>query len=199
MGLGHSGLGTQWDWDTMGLGHNGPGAQWDWDTIGPLHNGSGTQWACDTMGPVHSGGWDTMGPVQWDWDTMGLVQWDWDTLGRVHNGTGTQWAWHTVGLGHNGPTPPVSMMFVVSPFRCRYELVPLRDRNIGVGVSSMSARIGGILAPLILETASVMNVLPMLIFGGLSVTAATLAFLLPETAGRPLPQLLEDVDTGRSW
>jgi hypothetical protein len=63
----------------------------------------------------------------------------------------------------------------------------------------MSARIGGILAPLILELSSIMPVLPMLVFGGLSVLAATLAFLLPETAGKPLPQNLEDVDSGASW
>ncbi|KAL8570505.1 hypothetical protein ACOMHN_008862 [Nucella lapillus] len=78
------------------------------------------------------------------------------------------------------------------------EVFPTVIRNIGMGVSSMSARIGGILAPLILESSSLMPVLPMLIFGGLSVTAATLAFLLPETADKPLPQLLEDVDSGRS-
>lgn len=78
------------------------------------------------------------------------------------------------------------------------EVFPTVIRNIGMGVSSMSARIGGIMAPLILETATLFPVLPMVIFGGLSVTGATLAFLLPETAGRPLPQLLEDVDSGRS-
>ncbi|XP_076444570.1 organic cation transporter protein-like [Babylonia areolata] len=78
------------------------------------------------------------------------------------------------------------------------EVFPTVVRNIGMGVSSMSARIGGILAPLILETGSLLPVLPMLIFGGLSVGAATLAFLLPETAGRPLPQHLEDVDSGQS-
>ncbi|KAK7107420.1 organic cation transporter protein-like [Littorina saxatilis] len=77
------------------------------------------------------------------------------------------------------------------------EVFPTVVRNIGMGVSSMSARIGGILAPIILESASVLPVLPMLLFGSLSVLAATLAFLLPETAGRPLPQLLENVDIGR--
>ena len=43
MGLGHSGTGAQWDWDTMGLGHNETGAQWDYDTMGLGHSGTGTQ------------------------------------------------------------------------------------------------------------------------------------------------------------
>ena len=45
MGQGHSGTGTQQDWDT-----------WDWDTTGLGHNRTGTQQD-----------WDT-----WDWDTMGV-------------------------------------------------------------------------------------------------------------------------------
>nr|KAG5705621.1 hypothetical protein BaRGS_034819 [Batillaria attramentaria] len=79
------------------------------------------------------------------------------------------------------------------------EVFPTVVRNIGMGVSSMSARIGGILAPVMLETASVTPILPMILFGGLSMLAATLAFLLPETEGRPMPQLLEDVDKAQSW
>lgn len=68
-----------------------------------------------------------------------------------------------------------------------------------MGVSSMSARIGDILAPLILDSADIAPFLPMMLFGGLSMLAAALAFLLPETAGRPLPQFLEDVDYGNNW
>ena len=63
-------------------------------------------------------------------------------------------------------------------------------------MASMSARLGGVLAPLILELASIHAALPLLVFGSLSVLAATLAFLLPETAGKPLPQMLRDADTG---
>ena len=44
MKLGHNGIGTQWDWNTMGMGHNGLThneieTQWDWDTVGLEHNG----------------------------------------------------------------------------------------------------------------------------------------------------------------
>ncbi|XP_076444569.1 organic cation transporter protein-like [Babylonia areolata] len=97
-------------------------------------------------------------------------------------------------VGKFGITASYSIIYLVTA-----EVFPTVIRNIGMGVSSMSARIGGILAPLILETGSLLPVLPMLIFGGLSVGAATLAFLLPETAGRPLPQHLKDVDSGRGW
>ena len=36
--------------------------------------------------------------------------------------------------------------------------------------------------------------LPLLIFGGLSFAGAAASLLLPETAGRSLPQTLEDAD-----
>ncbi|XP_025098374.1 organic cation transporter protein-like isoform X2 [Pomacea canaliculata] len=78
------------------------------------------------------------------------------------------------------------------------EIFPTVVRNIGMGVSSMSARIGDILAPLILESTNIAPFLPMMLFGGLSMLGAALAFLLPETSGRPLPQFLEDVDYGNN-
>ena len=37
MGLGHNGIGTQWDLGTMGLGHIGTGAQRDWGIMGLGH------------------------------------------------------------------------------------------------------------------------------------------------------------------
>ncbi|GFO06263.1 solute carrier family 22 member 6 [Plakobranchus ocellatus] len=67
-----------------------------------------------------------------------------------------------------------------------------------MGVASMSARIGGIVAPLILDLDSVFGPLPLIVFGGLSILAGSLALLLPETAGKPLAQLPEDMDYGKS-
>ncbi|GFR97680.1 organic cation transporter protein [Elysia marginata] len=78
------------------------------------------------------------------------------------------------------------------------EIFPTVIRNIGMGVASMSARIGGILAPLILDLQSVSKPLPLVIFGALSIFAGVMALLLPETAGRPLAQLPEDMDHGSS-
>ncbi|RUS86167.1 hypothetical protein EGW08_006061 [Elysia chlorotica] len=66
------------------------------------------------------------------------------------------------------------------------EIFPTVIRNIGMGVASMSARIGGIVAPLILDLQSYSKPLPLVIFGGMSIFAGVLALLLPETAGKPL-------------
>ncbi|KAK3097252.1 hypothetical protein FSP39_008081 [Pinctada imbricata] len=73
------------------------------------------------------------------------------------------------------------------------EVFPTVVRNIGMGVSSMCARIGGMLSPQILELQNIWVPLPLIVFGALSALAGFLALLLPETAGRPLPQLIEDV------
>ncbi|XP_050394985.2 organic cation transporter protein [Patella vulgata] len=73
------------------------------------------------------------------------------------------------------------------------EVFPTVVRNIGVGVASMSARIGGIMVPTMLDLRSIWTPLPLVIFGSLSIGAGILALLLPETTGEPLPQLLEDV------
>ncbi len=62
-----------------------------------------------------------------------------------------------------------------------------------MGMSSMSARIGGILAPQILELRHISTPLPLLVFGVMSIVAGSLAFLLPETLHKNLPQRLEDV------
>ena len=59
----------------------------------------------------------------------------------------------------------------------------------------MSARIGGILAPIILDLQVISKPFPLLVFGVLSLIAGSLAVTLPETAGRPLPQLPEDVQS----
>lgn len=73
------------------------------------------------------------------------------------------------------------------------EVFPTVVRNIGMGVSSMSARIGGMLAPQILELGNLWGPLTFLVFGGLAFAAGILALFLPETAGKPLPQTIEDV------
>lgn len=66
-------------------------------------------------------------------------------------------------------------------------------------MASMSARIGGLLAPFFLDLKTVSESFPLILFGGLSLLAGSLALMLPETAGKPLPQLPEDVDLGTPW
>ena len=62
-----------------------------------------------------------------------------------------------------------------------------------MGVSSMCARIGGMLAPQILELSRFWGPLPLILFGGFAILSGGLALYLPETSGKPLPQTLEDV------
>ncbi|CAL1533640.1 unnamed protein product [Lymnaea stagnalis] len=96
-------------------------------------------------------------------------------------------------IGKFGITASYAIIYLMAA-----ELFPTVIRNIGMGVASMSARIGGILAPIILDLEVISKPLPLVLFGGLALFAGSLAILLPETAGKPLPQLPEDVDSGKS-
>lgn len=70
------------------------------------------------------------------------------------------------------------------------ENFPTIIRNIGIGACSMSARIGGILAPQILQLNSDSKALPFTVFGSLALLCGILFLFLPETAGKPLPDNL---------
>ncbi|XP_014226145.1 organic cation transporter protein isoform X1 [Trichogramma pretiosum] len=72
------------------------------------------------------------------------------------------------------------------------ELFPTVVRNIGVGTSSMCARIGSMLAPFVVALAATQSWIPPVIFGVMPTIGAALCFLLPETAGCELPETLED-------
>ncbi|XP_050712759.1 organic cation transporter protein-like isoform X2 [Eriocheir sinensis] len=72
------------------------------------------------------------------------------------------------------------------------EVFPTVVRNVGLGSSSMIARIGGALAPFVNMLSDFWTPLPLLIFGILSFMASLLTLLLPETLGCRLPETLED-------
>ncbi|KAJ8314977.1 hypothetical protein KUTeg_007127 [Tegillarca granosa] len=82
-------------------------------------------------------------------------------------------------------------------YLCAAEIFPTVVRNAGVGVSSMSARIRGMLAPQVLKLNAIWIPLPMIIFGGMSILARVLALLIPETVGKRLPQTIEDITKSR--
>lgn len=67
------------------------------------------------------------------------------------------------------------------------EVFPTVVRNIGVGVSSMSARVGGILAPQIVALNRFSRPVPFVVFGVLGIVCALLCVFLPETLDVPLP------------
>ncbi|NWU53704.1 S22AD protein, partial [Dromas ardeola] len=63
------------------------------------------------------------------------------------------------------------------------ELFPTVIRQTGVGLCSMSARVSGIMAPLIRLLTQYHRAIPMAIFGSVPVVGGLLCFLLPETRG----------------
>ncbi|XP_038077424.1 organic cation transporter protein-like [Patiria miniata] len=72
------------------------------------------------------------------------------------------------------------------------EIFPTPVRAVGLGVSSVAARVGGILSPIILLLDKTVANLPMWLFGTSTILAGILAFFLPETRGKKLPQTLEE-------
>ncbi|NWY56317.1 S22AD protein, partial [Chionis minor] len=66
------------------------------------------------------------------------------------------------------------------------ELFPTIIRQTGVGLCSMSARVAGIVAPLISLLSKYHRAIPMAIFGSAPVVGGLLCFLLPETRGADL-------------
>lgn len=74
------------------------------------------------------------------------------------------------------------------------EIFPTVVRQTGIGVSSMFARMGGVLAPIINMLHIHSPTIPLVIFGTCPLLGAVLALALPETADRPLPDTVEDAE-----
>ncbi|XP_031564540.1 organic cation transporter protein-like [Actinia tenebrosa] len=77
------------------------------------------------------------------------------------------------------------------------ELYPTLVRNSGIGLGSMSARVGGIIAPYIVMLSQLPGLsltLPTTIFGVSAMVAGILSLWLPETLNVKLPQTIEEVE-----
>ncbi|XP_072178656.1 organic cation transporter protein-like [Diadema setosum] len=72
------------------------------------------------------------------------------------------------------------------------EIFPTPIRSAGMGVCAMSSRVAGMICPLILHLAEYWGPAPFFIFGVSSVVAGVLAFFLPETKGRRVPETIEE-------
>ncbi|XP_074550161.1 solute carrier family 22 member 13-like [Halichoeres trimaculatus] len=84
-------------------------------------------------------------------------------------------------LGKFASTASFTIIFVYTA-----ELYPTTLRQNGVGLNSMFARVGGMLAPLIRLTALYHDTLPMLIYGIITIAAGCVCLLLPETLNAEL-------------
>ncbi|PIK53111.1 putative organic cation transporter protein, partial [Apostichopus japonicus] len=90
-------------------------------------------------------------------------------------------------IGKFGISASFSLIYIYSA-----EVIPTPLRSVGVGMCSTAARVGGILAPLILLLDDVWEPLPLLIFGFSAVIGGILVLYLPETRGKMLPETIEE-------
>lgn len=72
------------------------------------------------------------------------------------------------------------------------EVFPTVVRNVGVGLGSISARIGSMIAPYIATMGTIQPWLPPVIFGVGPIIGAVLCLFLPETMNCELPETIED-------
>eukprot|EP01026_Neomeris_dumetosa_P030927 TRINITY_DN24625_c0_g1_i4.p3 TRINITY_DN24625_c0_g1~~TRINITY_DN24625_c0_g1_i4.p3 ORF type:complete len:522 (+),score=44.76 TRINITY_DN24625_c0_g1_i4:245-1810(+) len=82
------------------------------------------------------------------------------------------------------------------------ELFPTVVRNIAIGTASLSARFGGIIAPVLIAGGNAVDAswLPFLLFGGMTLGAGLVSLLLPETFGTSLPETIQEVQlSGGRW
>ncbi|KAM4723066.1 solute carrier family 22 member 6-A-like [Rhinophrynus dorsalis] len=83
-------------------------------------------------------------------------------------------------------------------FACAYlysgELFPTVIRQTGMGVVAMKARLGSMVAPLVLLLWEVSPILPPAIYGVAAIVSGSAAIFLNETRNRQLPDTVEEVE-----
>lgn len=79
-------------------------------------------------------------------------------------------------------------------FHLSHSLHHLDHRQNGIGISSMCARVGGVLAPMLQVLRGVSPQAPMVLCGLCPLLGSALTLLLPETANKHLPDTVEDVE-----
>lgn len=93
-------------------------------------------------------------------------------------------------LGRMGATIVLQMICLVNA-----ELYPTFIRNLGMMVCSALCDLGGIFTPfMVFRLMEVWQVLPLILFGVLGLTAGAMTLLLPETKGVALPETIEEAE-----
>lgn len=91
-----------------------------------------------------------------------------------------------VMVGKFGITAAFSMAYVYTA-----ELYPTVIRNMGVGIGSMSSRVGSVISPYFVYLGAYNRLLPYILMGSLTVVMGILVLFFPETFGRPLPETMD--------
>jgi len=73
------------------------------------------------------------------------------------------------------------------------EIFPTTVRNSGMGLVSVAARVGGIMAPFIVSLGEMIPQLQFTVLGLMSLLAGLLNLRLPETTGKELPDTIQDL------
>uniref|UniRef100_A0A665WH57 Si:dkey-119m7.4 n=1 Tax=Echeneis naucrates TaxID=173247 RepID=A0A665WH57_ECHNA len=92
-------------------------------------------------------------------------------------------------IGKFGITASLSIIYVYSA-----EVFPTVIRQNGIGIGSMCARTGGVLAPMMYLLRNISPQAPMVLCGLCPLLGSALTLLLPETANKPLPDTIEDIE-----
>lgn len=77
-------------------------------------------------------------------------------------------------------------------FNYSAEIFPTVVRNTGIGFGSMSARLGGMLAPIVSLLDGFDKRIPIVVFASFALVSGFFALFLPETLHQPMPQTIED-------
>ncbi|XP_071800449.1 solute carrier family 22 member 4-like [Asterias amurensis] len=72
------------------------------------------------------------------------------------------------------------------------EMFPTPVRTVAIGMCSVAARVGGIVAPLMLNMADVIPNLHLIVFGIVTIVAGVSLIPLPETNGKKLPETMAE-------
>ncbi|KAJ8383083.1 hypothetical protein SKAU_G00038610 [Synaphobranchus kaupii] len=91
-------------------------------------------------------------------------------------------------VGKLGVTAAISVMYIST-----MELYPTVVRGMGVGICSVSCKIGGIISPFLAFMGTHNKALPYIVMGLLMLAVGLLSLLLPETRGIALPEDLSQV------
>ncbi|KAF3858401.1 hypothetical protein F7725_011602 [Dissostichus mawsoni] len=90
-------------------------------------------------------------------------------------------------VGKVGVSSAYCIIFVIFT-----ELIPTVVRNMGLGVASTAGRIGTIICPFVIYMGKCVysKILPYIVFGTISIMAAAVSMLLPDTRNSKLPDLI---------